>query len=84
MTEEKPKIKYPCSWEYKIIGLSEVAVKNAAVAAFSQHEYSLTFSHTSRTGKYHSFSLACKVSSEDERNAFFKTLAGSHDIVTVL
>lgn len=84
MTQEKPKIEYPCSWEYKVIGLGEVAIKNAAVGAFAQREYELVFSHTSRTGKYHSYTIKTEVRSEEDRNQIFAALSAAEGIQTVI
>ncbi len=84
MTQKKPKIDYPCKWEYKIIGLSEVAVKDAVVTTLTQRDYKLNFSHKSRTGKYHSYSLETQVSSEEDRNIIFNGLSKSKNIQTVI
>ena len=84
MSEEKPEIEYPCDWEYKVIGLSEAAVRQAAVDAFAQRDYNIEFSHVSSTGKYHSYSITCSVQNEDDRNTLFGLISGAKDIMTVI
>ena len=84
MSDSKPKIEYPCSWEFKVIGTSENVVRQAAVNTFGQRDYELVFSHVSKTGKYHSFNITSNVADEVDRDSIFASLAGAEGIATVL
>ena len=54
-----PEIEYPCRWEYKTIGRSEVLMRQAVgrIMAAEELEFSLELSNTSRTGKYCSLAI---------------------------
>lgn len=95
MTDEsqgKPIIEYPCPWDYKIIGTSERALREAVHACLErflngdsgEREFELGMSRTSDGGKYVSLNLNLMVMDEAERNGIFASLAGHPEIRIVI
>lgn len=84
MHNEKPKIDYPCTWQFKVIGRNKAAVRTAVSNTLSTRAHTLVFSNTSRAGKFHSFSIDIRVESEEDRNLLLVSLAEAEEIVTVL
>ena len=85
MADDTPaKIKYPCDWEYRIIGLDEAGLKSAAAEIFGNRKYDLSFANISKTGKYFSFSVKTFVESEEVRNTIYAALAKHPAVKTVL
>jgi len=82
--QRKPQIDYPCSWEYKVIGNDEFALRQAVAAVMADAEYEVSFSHFSRTGKYCSLSVELTVVDEEQRMSLFAALKRHRDILFVL
>lgn len=82
--KEKPEIAYPCQWSYKVIGSDREAVRLAVEYILEGREYILVYSHQSRTGRYHSWSIDLVVASEDERNLLFAAFKNHLDIKIVI
>ena len=80
----KPEIKYPCEWEYSVIGANEVAMRDAVAQVFWGKEYSVEFSKKSKAGKYVSLCVKTKVTDEEERNKQCALLAKHPAIKMVL
>ena len=80
----KLRIKYPCTWSYKIFGTDQTQMQEAAGEILSGHDYTITPSNSSRTGKYHCMNLEITVVSEEERTRIYEALRGHHSIVLVL
>ncbi len=78
------KIKYPCQWIYKVIGLTEDAIQKAILGSVQEKEYRVSPSNSSKTGKYCSLRLEVKVKDEDERNQVYKELTNNPDVVMVI
>ncbi|HSW46616.1 MAG TPA: DUF493 domain-containing protein [Phycisphaerae bacterium] len=81
---DRPSIEYPCPWEYKIIGQDQFAMRQAVAGLLDDIEYTITFSHFSRAGKYCSLLVALTVSDEEQRTSIFAALKGHADIMMVL
>ncbi len=85
-------IEYPCPWDYKIIGTSEDAMRDAVRVcldkalnrASGEREFELGTSRTSNGGKYVSLRLNLMVLDEAERNGIFSSLAGHPEIRIVI
>ncbi len=72
MTEQKkPEIIYPCSWQYKLIGMNKDAIQQAILEIIADHNHTITHSNTSSSGKYISLNLELEVLSEKHRDGFF-------------
>ncbi len=80
----RPIIEYPCPWEYKAIGWDEDSMREAIVEIMADRQHDVSFSRTSRTGRYCSLLLVVVVESEDHRNAIFRALQSHRHIRMVL
>jgi len=79
---KKKEILYPCSWSYKLIGMSRDDMENAVKPLMKHKEFTLTDSH--KKGKYLSLNLSLHVESEEERLSFFSALKDCPGIKMVL
>ncbi|MBI4793540.1 MAG: DUF493 domain-containing protein [Deltaproteobacteria bacterium] len=82
--DQKVAVSYPCQWLYKIIGTEQDALVMAVNGIFAGTDHTLTFSNSSRTGKYVSFNLEVMVHSEEARNFFFAALREHSAVKMVL
>jgi len=92
--DQRPRIEYPCRWEFKVIGLDERVLRReteeallsvlGSPAGTEARDYDLSISRTSRGGKYVSLSLALRVEDEAERDAIFTALNECPNIVMVI
>ena len=71
---DSPKIEYPCTWSFKIIGSDTAQITDSIVVMLEAFEYQFSESRHSRTGKYTSFNLSVHVKSEEERKTIFSSL----------
>ena len=79
-----PKIEYPCTWSFKIIGSDAAQITDAIVAMLEVFEYQFSESRHSRTGKYTSWNLSVHVKSEEERLAIFNGLKHIPSVKVIL
>lgn len=80
----KPKIDYPCRWEYKIIGESATQITNLVAELVWEKDYSLARSNVSRGGRYVSMALELTVDSEERRLELYRLLARDKTVKVVL
>ncbi|MCP4650621.1 MAG: DUF493 domain-containing protein [PVC group bacterium] len=71
---EKPNIKYPCKWPYKIIGSDKDALKKEIIAKLVDMRFELVEGNQSKQGKYVSFDVEVFVANEAERVNVFNIL----------
>ncbi len=81
---DRPVIEYPCVWEYKAIGGDEGSMREAIAEIMADCPHDVSFSHSSRTGRYCSLLLVVTVESEEQRLAIFAALKGHRHIRMVL
>ncbi|HMA86892.1 MAG TPA: DUF493 domain-containing protein [Desulfosalsimonadaceae bacterium] len=81
---QKPNIKYPCQWSYRIIGKEERLLREAAVSVTGDRPYTLRKSNTSSGGKYVSLNLTVTVLDENERLQIFGELKKCRAVRMVL
>lgn len=81
---KKPKIKYPCNWEYKIIGKNQKLLEAVAAEVVNDREYEFVLSKKSKTGKYLSLEIKTKVLDESDRNKIFSDFSNHSDVKLVL
>ena len=81
---EKADIEYPCSWNYKVIGIDAPSLRNAVAIVLGEQQYLLTPSRSSSGGKYHSLNLETVVASEASRNALYIALKNQAAVKMVL
>jgi len=80
---ERPKIEYPCVWVYKVIGQDCTLLKDIIISACSPYDVTISHSHSSSGGKYHSLNAELEVKSETTRLAIYDTLK-SHPLVKIV
>lgn len=82
--QRKPKIDYPCPWLFKVIGGEREVLAAAIAGVLGGRQHLLVYSHTSSSGKYHSFNLEVVVESEAQRDQLYQALAACAVVRTVL
>ena len=80
----KPKIDYPCTWQYKIIGESAVAITRLVADHVHEKGYTLTDSNVSSGGRYISMSLELIVNNDERRLELYKLIAADPTVKVVL
>ena len=82
---KKVAIEYPCRWNYKIIGKDKDKLENSILNILKEkYEYTFYYGHSSKTEKFHSFNINCKVNSEKDRLDIFNLLQNNIDIKIVI
>lgn len=82
--EGKPEINYPCVWQYKVIGRDHDRIKWAIEEICSPVPVKISYSHSSSSGKYHSYNAEIEVQDDEGRLAIYRALHGHPDIQVVL
>jgi hypothetical protein len=67
-------IRYPCPWDYQIIGEDEDAIRSVVGETLGAAEYVLTLANRSRKGRYVSLHLTVRVRDESQRTGIFEAL----------
>jgi len=80
----KPKIDYPCQWQYKIIGESRADICRVVETAVQEQAYVLTDSNVSSSGRYISMNLDVTVQDEEQRIAFYRVMGDDPTIKVIL
>ena len=80
----RPKIDYPCEWEYRIITHSEEALRKLVAETLKVKQYTLSFSNISNKGKYISLALKTTVVTEEERNSIYVSLRKHSAVKSVI
>jgi uncharacterized protein len=82
--EGKPEIRYPCVWQYKVIGREHSLIKEAIEEICAPVPVSITYSHSSSSGKYHSYNAEIEVQDEEARIAIYRALHNHSAIQIVI
>lgn len=82
--KEKPNIKYPCPWLYKVIGQNEKDLREAISTVFGDKELIVTKSHTSSGRKYCSLNIELVVKDEESRLGHYNNLTNHAAIKVVM
>ncbi|MDJ0623005.1 MAG: DUF493 domain-containing protein [Desulfocapsaceae bacterium] len=82
--EGKPEIHYPCIWQYKVIGREQQRIERAIEEICSPVPVKITYSHSSSSGKYHSYNAEIEVQDDEGRLALYRALHDHPDIQVVL
>jgi len=72
--KKKPELKYPAMWGYRVIGLDEIALREAISDVLEGRDYTIDVSNTSSKGKYISLNVELVVHNEKERTGIFAAL----------
>lgn len=70
----KLTLVYPCTWVFKVIGADPEALRGAAAEIFGDTPCTISFSNSSKTGKYQCLDLEVTVPDETTRNTFHHKL----------
>jgi len=81
---ERPEIEYPCTWVYKVIGEDCTLLKDVITESCAPIGVSITHSHMSSKGKYHSLNAELIVPSEEIRLGIYETLKSAPAVKIVL
>ena len=81
---EKLRLMYPCQWIYKVIGSGQEQIRTAIDEVIQHQDYTVTFSNSSKTGKYCCLNLEMEVYSEENRTDIFSALRSHPNIQLVL
>ncbi|MEO8232001.1 MAG: DUF493 domain-containing protein [Ignavibacteriota bacterium] len=80
----KPNIKYPCDWDYKVIGTDVDEMLQVIEQVAEGMDYKIASSNVSSKGNYFSISLKVNVTSEAIRDIIFAKLKASEFVKMVL
>jgi putative lipoic acid-binding regulatory protein len=80
----EPRIDYPCSWDYQLIGEDEQRMRIAVAGIVGNVEYVLTLAHRSEKARYCSLHQTLDVESAEQRVAIFEELRRHTDVRYVL
>lgn len=81
---DKPEIEYPCTWVYKVIGQDMDKLKELITTACAPTEVTISLSHSSSKGKYHSLNASLIVENEKMRLQIYELLKQHPDVKLVL
>ncbi|HJL17302.1 MAG TPA: DUF493 domain-containing protein [Sandaracinaceae bacterium LLY-WYZ-13_1] len=82
---DKPRIDYPCPWEFRIIGADATAMRAAVREVLGEGErYELSPGKTSPKGRWCSLSLEMRVLNEPHRDEVHRLLREHPDVRMVL
>lgn len=82
--ERKPEIHYPCVWQYKVIGQDQHLIQEAIKEICKPVPVAITYSHSSSSGKYHSFNAEIEVQDDEARVSIYNALHNHSAIKVVL
>lgn len=80
----KPKIDYPCLWQYKVIATDCAQIRRIVEEHLGDAPYSLSESNRSSGGKYVSMSLEMTVHSDYHRLRLYELLTAHPAVKVVL
>ncbi|MGQ9820178.1 MAG: HP0495 family protein [Candidatus Kapaibacteriales bacterium] len=81
---KRPKIEYPCNWDYKIIGTDVSEMIKIIEEAVGDLSYEISPSNISRKGNYFSLNLTVFVPSEIVRDIIFQKVSSSAFVKIVI
>ncbi len=82
--QDRPRIEYPCEWEFKIIGENVDEILSAIETASLGLDYTVSPSNMSRHGKYCSLNLKLIVPNEVVRDLVYEKLSSSNSVRFVI
>jgi uncharacterized protein len=81
---ERPELKYPCEWIYKVIGKNIDKLIAAIESASLDLDYEVTPSNISKYENYFSLNFKVMVPSEAARDLIYQKLKDNNDVIMVL
>ncbi len=82
--DDRPEILYPCTWTYKVIGEDRDLLEGVITEACSPHPVTISLSHSSSKGKYHSVNAELVVPDETFRLKIYEILKNNSAVRIVL
>jgi hypothetical protein len=82
--ECKPRIDYPCLWQYKVITTDIEPVREIVADHLGDAPYSMSKSRKSRDGRYISIDIEMTVYSDYHRLRLYELLAAGQQVKVVL
>ena len=70
----RPVLTYPMSWEYRVVGADEAAVRGAIAEVLGARPHEVQSGLVSRQGRWLSVRVELVVQSEQERDELHRTL----------
>jgi uncharacterized protein len=83
-SSDRAEIEYPCTWVYKVIGEDCSLLKDIIISACSPLPVTISHSHTSSKGKYHSLNAELNVPNEEIRLKVYETLKSCPAVKIIL
>ena len=83
-TPETPEISYPCTWVYKVIGENRTLLKDIIIETCAPLDVTISHSHSSSKGKYHSLNAELIVPDEKSRLMIYDSLKKNPAVKIVL
>ena len=84
LSKEKLQLNYPWNWSNKELEKIKNEIKHAVKEILDNRDYTLKISHTSKKGKFKSFTLELLVHNEDDRKTLYEILSAHDKIKMVL
>jgi putative lipoic acid-binding regulatory protein len=84
LSEKQVVIEYPCRWNYKAVGKDKFELKREISSAILEHDFEITSSKSSKTGKFISLNVDVLVNSDEQRREIYQTLAGLKCVLQVV
>jgi putative lipoic acid-binding regulatory protein len=81
---KRPNIKYPCNWDYKVIGTNIDEMIKAIEEVVGGMKFNVSSSNVSSKGKYFSLKLNVFVESKTIRDIIFAKLEANEFVKMVL
>jgi putative lipoic acid-binding regulatory protein len=80
----KPRIDYPCSWSYKVIGRDLEDLHGAIAEVLEGSEHTVTLARSSKGGSYHCLNVTLTVESEPVRLDLYERLRRHPAVLIVM
>ena len=81
---DRPELKYPCDWTYKVIGKDVEKMMTAIEISSLDLAYEVTPSNVSKNETYFSLNFKVTAPSEAARDLIYKKLKDNSDVIIVL
>ncbi|MCH2132718.1 MAG: DUF493 domain-containing protein [Phycisphaerales bacterium] len=78
------ELKYPCEWEYRVIGADEAQLRAAIEGVLGDRPAKVTPGRSSTGGKWVTLVVALEVASEEDRLQLYEALRGHEAVKIVL
>ena len=84
LDDRTAEIEYPCAWTYRLIGVSEPAIRELVGKLLGDRPFELERSHSSSGGKYVSVKLTVTVENDVQRLMLYRRFSRDAAIRYVL